>query len=97
VFFMESVAEPGANTVEAARSGLAMDSVHRELVTRIREMVRRKHWSANQLADFSGVGRGYLSDILSGKKSPTVRTLVKIAEALEVDVRDLFGAGPRTR
>jgi hypothetical protein len=29
--------------------------------------------------------------MLAGKKSPTVRTLVKIAKALEVEVRDLFG------
>jgi transcriptional regulator with XRE-family HTH domain len=52
--------------------------------------MRRKKWSVNQLADFSGLGRGYLSDILTAKKSPTVRTLAKLADALEVEVGDFF-------
>ena len=52
--------------------------------------MRRKKWSINQLADFSGLGRGYLSDVLAAKKSPTVRTLVKLADALETEVSDLF-------
>jgi len=64
--------------------------VHRALSARIRELTRKRRWSVNQLADFSQVGRGSLSDMLAGKKSPTVRTLVKIAKALEVEVRDLF-------
>lgn len=67
-----------------------MDFVHRRLAARLRVLGRRKKWSANDLADFSSVGRGYLSEILSGKKSPTVRTLVKLAEALGVEIADLF-------
>jgi transcriptional regulator with XRE-family HTH domain len=55
--------------------------------------MRRKRWSLNQLADFSGLGRGYLSDVLTAKKSPTVRTLVKLSEALEIEVGDLFRTG----
>ena len=73
-----------------------MDTVHRQLVSRIRDLTRRRRWSANQLADFSSGGSGYLSDVLAGKKSPTVRTLAKIAGALEVEVRDLFGAPDTT-
>ena len=52
--------------------------------------MKRKRWSLNQLADFSGLGRGYLSDVMSAKKSPTVRTLVKLADALEIEVGDFF-------
>jgi transcriptional regulator with XRE-family HTH domain len=52
--------------------------------------MRRKKWSINQLADFSGLGRGYLSDVLAAKKSPTVRTLAKLADALETEVSELF-------
>lgn len=68
-----------------------MDDVHRRLVANIKARARSRKLSANKLADFADVGRGYLSDVLAGHKSPTVRTLVKIAAALEVDVRDLFG------
>ena len=66
------------------------DRVHRQLILSVRGQMKRKRWSLNQLADFSGLGRGYLSDILTAKKSPTVRTLVKLADALEIEVRDLF-------
>lgn len=52
--------------------------------------MKKKKLSLNHLADFSGIGRGRLSEILSGKSSPTLRTLAKIANALEVKMRDLF-------
>lgn len=47
-------------------------------------------YSTNRLADFSGVGRGRLSEILAGKSSPTLRTLGRLAGALAVPVRDLL-------
>ncbi|MGB8931732.1 MAG: helix-turn-helix transcriptional regulator [Anaeromyxobacteraceae bacterium] len=67
-----------------------MDDLHKMMVSRVRAAARKKRWSANQLADFAGVSRGYLSDVLTGKKSPTLRTMGKIAGALEVPVRDLL-------
>jgi transcriptional regulator with XRE-family HTH domain len=67
-----------------------MDDVHRRLVTRIKQLARQKRLSANKLADFAVVGRGYLSEVMNGRKSPTVRTLQKLAAALDVEVRDLF-------
>ncbi len=66
-----------------------MDDLHKLTVARIRAAARKKKWSANQLADFAGLGRGYLSEVLAGKKSPTLRTLAKLAAGLEVSVRDL--------
>jgi transcriptional regulator with XRE-family HTH domain len=67
-----------------------MDDVHRQLTKRIKELARAKGLSANRLADFAGLGRGFVSNVLTGKKSPTVRTLSKVAKALDVEVRDLF-------
>ncbi|HYD55046.1 MAG TPA: helix-turn-helix transcriptional regulator [Gemmatimonadaceae bacterium] len=67
-----------------------MDDVHRRLIANIKARAKRRRLSANKLADFADVGRGYLSDVLAGHKSPTVRTLVKLATALEVDIRELF-------
>lgn len=49
-----------------------------------------RRWSSNRLADFSGIGRGYVSDVLNCRKSPTLRTLVRLAEGLDVEVRDLL-------
>jgi transcriptional regulator with XRE-family HTH domain len=49
-----------------------------------------RDWSINQLADFTGGGRGYLSEVLAGKKSPTLRILVRLAEGLDLDVAELL-------
>lgn len=67
-----------------------MDDLHRLTIARIRTAARKKRWSANRLADFAGLGRGYLSEVLAGKKSPTLRTLGKLAGALEVPVSSLL-------
>lgn len=52
----------------------------------------QKGLSVNRLADFSGVGRGRMSEIATGRSSPTLRTLGKIADGLGVAVRDLLPA-----
>jgi transcriptional regulator with XRE-family HTH domain len=70
-----------------------MDDLHKQMVSRVRAAARKRRWSANQLADFAGVSRGYLSDVLAGKKSPTLRTLGKLAAALELAAGDLL-SGP---
>jgi transcriptional regulator with XRE-family HTH domain len=67
-----------------------VDLLHRKLSKRIKALMAGQGLSVNRLADFSGVGRGRMSEILAGKSSPTVRTLGKIALALATDVRDLF-------
>jgi len=46
--------------------------------------------SLRQLSDLSGVGKTTINDIENGKKSPTLDTLCKIAQALKVDVKTLF-------
>lgn len=68
-----------------------MDAVHRQMASRIRQLAKKRKLTANRLADFSGLGRGFLSNILTGKKSPSLRTLAKIAAALDVPVRELLG------
>jgi DNA-binding XRE family transcriptional regulator len=65
-------------------------AAHRALALRTRELRKTKGWSQNQLADFSGVARSYLSHILAGEYSPTLRILARLADALEVQVKDLF-------
>ena len=46
--------------------------------------------SLRQLAKKAGVGIGYLSQIENGERKGTVKTLKKIATALDVDVDDLI-------
>ena len=65
-------------------------AAHRALASRTWELRKAKGRSQNKLADFAGIGRGYLSHILAGEYSPTLRILARLADALEVQVKDLF-------
>jgi len=47
--------------------------------------------TAEKVAFEADISKSYLSAVLRCKKSPTVRTLEKVAAALEVGIRDLFG------
>jgi transcriptional regulator with XRE-family HTH domain len=57
---------------------------------RIRLLAKQRGYSINRLAEFAGISGGYLSTVLRGQKSPTLRTIEKIADALEIDPFDLF-------
>lgn len=59
--------------------------LHAELIRRIRELAEGKGFSINRLADFSGLSRGYVSKMMRGQQRPTVRTLEKLALALDVE------------
>lgn len=60
------------------------------VASRIKFYAEKRGYSINHLADFAGVSRGYMSEVLRGKYSPTVRLLARIAEALEVEIVELF-------
>ncbi|MFV3077998.1 helix-turn-helix domain-containing protein [Niveispirillum fermenti] len=52
---------------------------------------RRKGMTLAELAERTDMDKGYLSRVEHGQKSPSVGTLLKIAEALGVPVGHLFG------
>lgn len=49
-----------------------------------------KGYTQERLAYEGDIAKGYLSEIESGKKSPTVRTMVKISETLEIELYKFF-------
>ncbi len=52
-------------------------------------------WSQEELADRAGVDRSYMSGIERGVRNLSVLKLARVARALRVPVRDLFGVeGP---
>jgi transcriptional regulator with XRE-family HTH domain len=57
----------------------------------IRVLRRRKGLTLATLAEKTNLDKGYLSRIERGQKSPSIGTLLKIAEALDVQVGHLFG------
>jgi transcriptional regulator with XRE-family HTH domain len=56
---------------------------------RIKKLRLRKGITQDGLADLAGLNRTHLYRLESGKQSVTLRTMVIIAEALGVRVRDL--------
>jgi transcriptional regulator with XRE-family HTH domain len=52
---------------------------------------RRKGLTLAELAERTGFDKGYLSRVERGQKSPSISALIKISEALEVQVGHLFG------
>lgn len=55
---------------------------------RIKEVIKEKGMTITELADKMGINRVNLSNMVNG--NPTVETLNKIADALEVPVTELF-------
>lgn len=49
-----------------------------------------KKISQRKLAELAGISNTYLSDIEVGRTNPSLKTLLKLAAALELDVKELF-------
>jgi transcriptional regulator with XRE-family HTH domain len=64
------------------------DSMHD---IRLREIRKARGYTQNKLAMKSGLSRQAIVVIESGQKSPTLNTLAKIANALDVTVSQLIG------
>lgn len=58
----------------------------------IRKYRKLKNLTLQELADLSGLSHGYVRDLESFgiEKTPLLETLGKIADALEIDIRQLF-------
>lgn len=59
----------------------------------IRRLREARGWSQAKLAGDSDMGTSGISQIETGARNPSAATLSKIAEALGVEVRDLFPLG----
>lgn len=67
-----------------------MKKLGKKLGVRIREIREKEGLGLNELARALKVSRGYLSDIETGKKLPTLILLNRVADALRVTMRDFF-------
>lgn len=57
---------------------------------RIREILESKDIKVSSLAETVGITRANMSNIVNGKSTPSLETLEKIANALGVDITELF-------
>ncbi|CAM4344183.1 transcriptional regulator with XRE-family HTH domain [Paenibacillus endophyticus] len=56
----------------------------------IRLVRQKRGLSQEQLALLAGMNTSYIGQIERGEKNPTVKTLEKIAKALDINITDLF-------
>ena len=60
------------------------------LINNIKYFRSLKNLTQEKLSEISGISRDYLSEIERGKKTPSIKRLIKIAEALDIDVYKFF-------
>ena len=65
-------------------------AVREILASNIRTRADKSGVGVNELADFAGVSRSQLYDVLAGKKGATVDWVDKIAAVLKVPVHELL-------
>ena len=59
-------------------------------VLKLKEVMREQSITAKELAAKADINPVYISQIVTGKKLPSMDKLLLIAKMLQVDVRDLF-------
>ncbi|MEC7763355.1 MAG: helix-turn-helix transcriptional regulator [Pseudomonadota bacterium] len=64
---------------------------------RIRELRKARGLTGEQLGELVGVSKGYVSELETGRKNPGGRLVLKLAEALEVEVAELFEGEDKAR
>jgi transcriptional regulator with XRE-family HTH domain len=65
-------------------------SVKELIGKRIKEARQAKGLSQESLSERIGMSAKYLSSVERGKENPTLDTLIKLADALEVETSELF-------
>lgn len=64
---------------------------------RLKEILEEKNMTLTDLSEKTGIEKGNLSAISNNKKNPTMETLKKIADALEINLVELFSPIEKTR
>lgn len=54
---------------------------------------KRRGFTQKTLAEKAGLPRGYVGDIEGARRNPSLRTLLRVANALGVPIAELFSDG----
>lgn len=60
------------------------------LVLKIKEIRLKRNLTQEELAKLSGISKSYIGDLERNEKEPTISILCRLAEVLQVDIKDLF-------
>ena len=61
-------------------------------ILRLKEVLKEKKVTGKQLANMVGVSQPAISEFVNNKSQPRPELLLKIAAALDVDLRELFAS-----
>ena len=60
------------------------------MVFRLRDILKERQISIAQFSTMCGISQSNISNYMCGKISPTLETLNKIADSLNIDITELF-------
>jgi transcriptional regulator with XRE-family HTH domain len=67
-----------------------MNDIKKRFGKRLRKLRRNKDLTQEQLADMVGVSLSFIGQLERGESGPSLETVQKIAEVLEVDISEFF-------
>lgn len=57
---------------------------------KLKELRKRQGWTIDQLAEVSGLSRGFISQLENGKRNPGAQTIIDLSDALGVPLAALI-------
>lgn len=66
------------------------DDVYEKFATKVQELREAKGYTKSMLSSLADLDISYIGKIERCEKSPNLRTIIKLANALEVPVKELF-------
>ena len=66
------------------------DDVYKKFVTKVQELRKAKGYTKSMLSSLADLDISYIGKIERCEKSPNLRTIIKLANALDVPVKELF-------
>lgn len=66
------------------------DGICKQFATKVQELRTAKKYTKGRLSELTGLDYSYIGKIERCEKSPSLKTIVKLADALEVPVKELF-------
>jgi transcriptional regulator with XRE-family HTH domain len=69
----------------------------RLLAQRIKSLRTAKGWTQEEFAERAAMQHSYLADLELGRRNPSVRTLVRVANAFGIAVQELFEGDGKKR
>lgn len=66
------------------------EDISKLFATKVQEIRESKNFTRTKLSELAGLDMSYIGKIERCEKSPNLKTIIKLAEALEIPVKELF-------